>query len=119
MPAGCSPHEDLSLVRLVEAVEDVHERRLARSVLAQQRVHLALAQIEIDRVVGGERAEALRDAAELERQIGARARGTRRGGRSLRHSYLTIGTVGIWTLPAFILTSSALTLAFIAAGTAR
>ena len=40
-------------------------------------------------------------------------------GRVVRHSYLSlIGTVGILTLPAFILTSSALILAFIAAGTA-
>ena len=59
--AGRPPHDDLALVRLVEAVEHVHERRLARAVLAQQRVHLALAQVEVDRVVGGERAEALRD----------------------------------------------------------
>ena len=48
-------HEDLSLVGPVEPVEDVHERRLARSVLAEQGVDLALPQIEVDRVVGDER----------------------------------------------------------------
>ena len=37
---------DLALVRVVEAVEDVHQRRLARTVLAEERVHLSLAQVE-------------------------------------------------------------------------
>ena len=107
---------DLSLVGAVEAVEDVHERRLARAVLTQQRVHLALSQVEVDRVVGDERAEPLRDPAKLERQIGARARGTRGGGRSLRHDYLTSTLVGILTLPAFILTISALIFALMRGG---
>ena len=34
---------DLALVGLVEAVEDVHQRRLAGAVLAEQGVHLAAA----------------------------------------------------------------------------
>ena len=33
---------DLALVRVVEPVEDVHQRRLAGAVLAEERVHLAL-----------------------------------------------------------------------------
>ena len=33
--------QDLALVRLVQAVEDVHQRRLAGPVLAEQRVDLA------------------------------------------------------------------------------
>ena len=40
--------DDLALVGLVEAVEDVHQRRLAGAVLAEQRMHLAAAKIEVD-----------------------------------------------------------------------
>ena len=58
--------EHLALVGLVEPVEDVHQRRLARAVLAEERVHLALAEVEVDRVVREDAREALRDAAELE-----------------------------------------------------
>ena len=43
--------DDLALVGVVEAVEDVHQRRLAGAVLAEQRVHLAAAEIEVDVVV--------------------------------------------------------------------
>jgi len=57
---------DLALVGLVETVENVHERRLARAVLAQQAVDLTGFDNEIDMVVGHECAEALRDAAKLE-----------------------------------------------------
>ena len=57
---------DLALVRVVEAVDDVHQRRLAGAVLAEQRVHLALEQVELDLVVREDAREALRDAAELE-----------------------------------------------------
>ena len=65
-------------------------------------------QVEVDRVVGDERAEPLRDPAELERQIGARARGTRivQAGRPPRLLSF-IGLVGILTLPAFICLMSA------------
>ena len=42
---------DLALVRVVEPVEDVHQRRLAGAVLAEQRVHLASAEVEVDVVV--------------------------------------------------------------------
>jgi hypothetical protein len=58
--------QDLPLVLRVEAVEDVHERRLARAVLAEQRVHLAFAQVEVDVVVGEDAREAFRDSAQLE-----------------------------------------------------
>jgi hypothetical protein len=37
------------------AEEDVHQRRLARAVLAQKRQHLAPVQGEVDAVVGDER----------------------------------------------------------------
>ncbi len=42
---------DLALVRVVEPVEDVHERRLAGAVLAEERMHLALGELEVDLVV--------------------------------------------------------------------
>ena len=58
---------DLALVRVVEPVEDVHERRLAGAVLAEERVHLAPAQVEVDVVVGEDAGEPLRDPPELER----------------------------------------------------
>ena len=58
--------QDLALVGLVQAVEHVHERGLARAVLAQQAVDLACLDREVDVVVGRERAEALGDAAQLE-----------------------------------------------------
>ena len=57
---------DLPLVRRVEPVEDVHQRRLAGAVLAEQRVHLAAPQVEVDRVVRDDAGEALGDAAHLE-----------------------------------------------------
>ena len=51
---------------VVEPVEDVHQRRLARAVLAEQRVHLALEEVEADVVVRDDPREALRDVAHLE-----------------------------------------------------
>ena len=81
-------------------------------------MHLALPEIEIDRVVCDERAEPLRDPAELERQIGARARGTRTCRRVVRHAYVSfIGLVGILTLPAFICLMSAFILTLMSFGT--
>ena len=50
----------------VEPVEDVHQRRLARAVLAEQRVDLARPQVEVDVVVRDDARDSLRDAAELE-----------------------------------------------------
>ena len=58
--------QDLARVGLVEPVEDVHQRRLAGAVLAEQRVHLALRQLEVDVVVGDDARERLRDPAHLE-----------------------------------------------------
>jgi hypothetical protein len=57
---------DLALVGRVEPVEDVHQRRFAGAVLAQQRVNLAAAQIEVHVVVGEHPGEPLCDPAELE-----------------------------------------------------
>ena len=59
--------EDLAGVVLEEPVEDGHQRRLAGAVLAEQRVHLAPAQVEVDVVVGDDAArELLADSAHLE-----------------------------------------------------
>ncbi len=55
--------EDLALVRVVEAVEDAHQRRLAGAVLPEQRVHLAGPEVEVDVVVGEDARELLRDPA--------------------------------------------------------
>ena len=65
-PQRLAVHADLALVRVVEPVEDVHERRLAGAVLAEERVHLALRELEVDVVVRDDAREPLRDAAELE-----------------------------------------------------
>jgi hypothetical protein len=51
---------------VVEPVEDVHERRLAGAVLAEQRVHLAGGHVEVDVVVGQHAGEALGDPAKLQ-----------------------------------------------------
>ena len=58
--------QHLALARRVHAVEDLHQRRLAGAVLAEQGVDLAGPHVEVDVVVGHEVAEALRDAAGLE-----------------------------------------------------
>ena len=58
--------EDLPLIRLVQAVEDVHQGALAGAVLAEQRVDLARFHGQVDAVVGDERAEAFGDPLKLE-----------------------------------------------------
>ena len=58
--------QDLALVGLIEAVEHVHERGLAGAVFTEQRVHFARFHDEVDVVIRGEGAKALRDAAEFE-----------------------------------------------------
>ena len=63
---GVPLDHDLALVGVVEPVEDVHQRRLAGAVLAEQRVDLALEQVEADVVVGDDPREALRDVPHLE-----------------------------------------------------
>src|SRR6185437_238646 len=50
----------------VEAVEDVHQRRLAGAVLAEQRVHLARRELEVDVVVRDDAGKPLRHSAQLE-----------------------------------------------------
>ena len=73
MPAACASRglakrtgvavdRDGALVRRVHAREDVHQRRLAGAVLAEQRVDLAGLQVEIDAAQRLDAAEALGDA---------------------------------------------------------
>ena len=59
-PSG--PATRSALVGDVVAEEDVHQRRLAGAVLAEERQDLAPVQRQVDGVVGDERAEALRHA---------------------------------------------------------
>jgi hypothetical protein len=61
--------EHLALVGLVEAVEHVHQRRLACAVLAEKGVDLAGLYGEVDVIVGDQAAESLRDAAKFELHV--------------------------------------------------
>ena len=64
---GLTVQQDLPLVGFGKAVEDVHERRLARAVLAEQRVDLAGTHIEVDVIVGDDARISLGHAAHLQR----------------------------------------------------
>ncbi len=101
---GLPVEAQLSLVGLVEPGQDVHERGLAGAVLAEQRVDLARADVEIDVVVGEDAREGLDDADGLEgggdgwgghgrsrsTAVGLAARaGTTGGSRSSRPADLT------------------------------
>src|SRR5205085_12220822 len=55
-----------ALVGLVETDEDLHQRGLAGAILADEGVHLALAHVEIDVVIGHNRAKAFSDALKLD-----------------------------------------------------
>ena len=58
--------QNLALVGVVEAVEDVHESRFPGAVLPEEGVHLAATEIEVDAVVCDDPGKSLRDPAELE-----------------------------------------------------
>src|SRR5205807_9585386 len=69
----------------VHAVDELHERALARTVLAQQGVDLTGADIEVDAVVGHHVAEATGDVAHREQRLafgGAYDRRRRRKGHA-------------------------------------
>ena len=68
---GLAVQLERSLVGPVEARDDVRERALARAVLAQQRVHLAGADLEVDAGVCDDAGEALRDAPQRHRRYGS------------------------------------------------
>ena len=58
--------KDLPLIGLVQAVQDVHERRLARPVLTEEAVDLSRLDHEVDVVVRDEGAEPFGDSAKFE-----------------------------------------------------
>ena len=62
MLTGFAVDHDVPGVGQRQAVQDAHQGRLARAVLAEQRVDLALGEVEVHVVVGEQRAEALGDA---------------------------------------------------------
>ena len=70
--------QDLALVGRDQAVQDVHQRRLAGAVLAKERVDLASTHVEVDVVVRDHAGEAFGHAAHLQR---------RRTGRRLGHDH--------------------------------
>ena len=71
----CSPAPgDVPLVGLVRTGEDLDQGRLAGAVLAEQAVHLAGADVEVDAVEGADARELLDDAVHLEQRSGARPR---------------------------------------------
>ena len=61
---------DLAFLGLVHAGEHVHQRALARAVLAEQRMYFALVQVEIHMIVGKDAWEALDDAPHFDCQWG-------------------------------------------------
>ncbi len=58
--------EDLARVERGEAVDDVHQRRLPRAVLAQQSVDLAPIDGQVHSIVGSQPSVGLDDPPELE-----------------------------------------------------
>ncbi len=52
---------DLPLVRRVDPLQDLHQGRLAGAVAADEGVHLALAQVEVDPVQDADAGETLAD----------------------------------------------------------
>src|SRR5262249_26260699 len=65
-----APKDDRSAVRLDQAADQVHQRRLARPVGTDQRHDLALADGEIDLVAGAGVAEGLGQRVRLEQAHG-------------------------------------------------
>ena len=59
-------NEDLTLVRLVHAVQLAHERALARAVFAEQGMHFTRIHVEVHTGVGQHTGEALDDAAHFD-----------------------------------------------------
>ena len=63
---GLAVQKDLARVGGVQPVEDAHQRGLAGSVLAQQGMHFAATQVEVDVVVREHPGKLLGDPSELE-----------------------------------------------------
>ena len=71
---GSPSQEHLALVGLLEPADDLHQRRLARAVVAEQPEDLALAQVQVDVAQRGDRAEALGDVLDAQDVVGCRGR---------------------------------------------
>jgi hypothetical protein len=86
-------HEDLALAGRGQAVEHVHQGRLAGAVLAEQGVDLAPAQVERDVVGGDDAGVALGDVAQLQHDLPRRLgrRGSVLGGRPVHGHCLRSG----------------------------
>ena len=65
---GCAVEQHFASVGREDAGEDVHQRRLAGAVLAEQRVNLAALEVEIDAAQSLHAAEMLGDAAHGEQR---------------------------------------------------
>ncbi len=75
-------HLDRALVGLLDPVEDLHQRRLPRAVLADDGVDGTAADRHLDVLVGHDTGEAFGDAV----QFDGRGRATARGARRVLHS---------------------------------
>ena len=97
----------------VMAEQDVHQRGLARAVLAQKRDHLTRVQLEAHRVVRGERAEPLGDPVEAEDDL----RPVRRPGRLRHQDFGSLSSTSTVNVPALIASSCVATRSIASAGT--
>ncbi len=68
---GGAVDADLAAVGRVEAVEDRHQGRLAGAVLADDAMHGAALDLQVDVAVGVNRTEMLVDADQLDGEIGS------------------------------------------------
>ena len=75
---GLTVDEDVTLVGLLEPVQDLHQGGLAGSVLSEKRVDLAAVDVEVDMIVCEHPREPLHDAAHLEIDAGGRWSGSLR-----------------------------------------
>ena len=64
-----SLQKDLACVGVIQAVQNVHESRLARAVLTEQRMHLASPTLQCDVVIRDDARKLLADAAHLENEL--------------------------------------------------
>ena len=83
----------------MHAVEDLHQRRLAGAVLAEQRVDFACAHLDVDAAQGLHAAEVLGDAAAEDSGSGGV---TRRSSRKVRAQGAD-PAAGYWPAPSRIL----------------
>jgi hypothetical protein len=88
---GLAAQEHAALVGALEAAEDLHQRRLAGAVVAEQAQHLALAHVQVDVAQRDDRPEPLGDVLDAQDVVGGRLRGDHvlAGVRRLRRQFRT------------------------------